>query len=49
VNLDVTKSQWQQFFFEPRFTPSLLQQQYVDAGLHGTKSGGGFRSTSGTE
>jgi 3-hydroxybutyryl-CoA dehydrogenase len=49
VNLDVTKSQWQQFFFEPRFTPSLLQQQYVDAGLHGAKSGGGFRSTSGTE
>lgn len=42
VNLDVTKSQWEQFFHEPRFTPSLLQQQYVDAGLHGKKSGGGF-------
>ncbi|MBU3699821.1 MAG: 3-hydroxybutyryl-CoA dehydrogenase [Candidatus Kapabacteria bacterium] len=42
VNLDVTKSQWAQFFNEPRFTPSLLQQQYVDAGLHGKKSGGGF-------
>ena len=42
VNLDVTKSQWAQFFHEPRFTPSLLQQQYVDAGLHGKKSGGGF-------
>ena len=42
VNLDVTKSQWAQFFQEPRFTPSLLQQQYVDAGLHGKKSGGGF-------
>jgi 3-hydroxybutyryl-CoA dehydrogenase len=42
VNLDVTKSQWSQFFNEPRFTPSLLQQQYVDAGLHGKKSGGGF-------
>jgi 3-hydroxybutyryl-CoA dehydrogenase len=42
VNLDVTKSQWEQFFYEPRFTPSLLQQQYVDAGLHGKKSGGGF-------
>ncbi len=42
VNLDVTKSQWSQFFHEPRFTPSLLQQQYVDAGLHGKKSGGGF-------
>lgn len=42
VNLDVTKSQWQQFFLEPRFTPSLLQQQMVDAGLHGRKSGRGF-------
>lgn len=42
VNLDVTKSQWQQYFLEPRFTPSLLQQQMVDAGLHGRKSGRGF-------
>lgn len=42
VNLDVTKSQWEQFFYEPRFTPSVMQQQYVDAGLHGNKSGGGF-------
>lgn len=42
VNLEVTKSQWEQFFYEPRFTPSLLQQQYVDAGLHGKKSNGGF-------
>ncbi len=42
VNLDVTKSQWNQFFQEPRFTPSLLQQQVVDAGLHGKKSGHGF-------
>lgn len=42
VNLDVTKSQWQQFFQEPRFTPSLMQQQAVDAGLHGKKSGRGF-------
>jgi 3-hydroxybutyryl-CoA dehydrogenase len=42
VNLDVTKSQWQQFFLEPRFTPSLMQQQMVDAGLHGRKSGRGF-------
>lgn len=42
VNLDVTTSQWQQFFQEPRFTPSLLQRQYVEAGLHGRKSGSGF-------
>ena len=44
VNLDVTKSQWEQFFHEPRFTPSLLQQQYVDAGLFGKKSGDGFHT-----
>lgn len=42
VNLDVTKSMYGQYFNEPRFTPSLMQQQYVDAGLHGKKSGAGF-------
>jgi len=42
VNLDVTTSQWQQFYNEPRFTPSLLQRQFVEAGKHGRKSGSGF-------
>ena len=42
TNLDVTKSQWEQFFLEPRFAPSMLQQQTVDAGNHGKKSGRGF-------
>ncbi|MBI2793382.1 MAG: 3-hydroxybutyryl-CoA dehydrogenase [Ignavibacteria bacterium] len=42
TNLDVTKSQWQQFFNEPRFQPSVLQQHYVDSGLLGKKSDGGF-------
>lgn len=42
VNLDVTKSMWGQYFHEPRFTPSLLQQQTVDGGMHGRKSGRGF-------
>lgn len=49
VNLDVTKSQWQQFFLEPRFTPSLLQQQTVDAGLYGRKTGRGFYDHSSPE
>jgi 3-hydroxybutyryl-CoA dehydrogenase len=49
VNLDVTKSQWQQFFQEPRFTPSLMQQQAVDAGLHGKKTGRGFYDYSATD
>lgn len=42
TNLDVTKSQWEQFFLEPRFQPSMLQQQHVDAGLFGKKTGRGF-------
>lgn len=42
VNLDVTTSQWQQFYLEPRFTPSLMQRQAVDAGHHGRKTKRGF-------
>ncbi len=36
TNLDVTTSQWQQFYLEPRFQPSLLQKQMVDAGQNFT-------------
>jgi 3-hydroxybutyryl-CoA dehydrogenase len=42
VNYAVTLSVWEQYFYEPRFTPVLLQKQYVDAGLHGRKTGEGF-------
>lgn len=42
VNLSVTKSMYEQYFYEPRFQPSGLQQYYVDAGLHGRKTGKGF-------
>lgn len=42
VNLDVTTSMWGQFFYEPRFTPSVLQQQTVNGGMHGRKTGRGF-------
>ena len=42
VNLDVTKSMYAGYFNEPRFNPSLLQQQYIDAGLHGRKTKKGF-------
>lgn len=42
TNLEVTKSIWTQYFYEPRFQPSLMQQQYVDAGLYGRKTGEGF-------
>lgn len=49
VNLDVTKSIYAQYFNEPRFQPSTMQQQYVDAGLHGKKTGRGFYDYSQTE
>jgi 3-hydroxybutyryl-CoA dehydrogenase len=42
VNLEVTRSIYEQHFYEPRFAPSVLQQQYVDAGLLGRKTGRGF-------
>ena len=42
VNFAVTHSVWRAFFHDPRFGPSLLQQERVDAGLLGRKSGRGF-------
>jgi 3-hydroxybutyryl-CoA dehydrogenase len=42
VNLAVTRSLYEAFFDEPRFRPSFLQQEMVDAGLLGRKSGHGF-------
>ncbi|MCS6965278.1 MAG: 3-hydroxyacyl-CoA dehydrogenase NAD-binding domain-containing protein [Candidatus Kapabacteria bacterium] len=44
VNLEVTRSIYEQHFHEPRFAPSPLQQQYVDAGLLGCKVKRGFYS-----
>lgn len=42
TNLQVTKSMWEQYFYEPRFAPSLMQEQYVQAGMWGRKTGEGF-------
>jgi 3-hydroxybutyryl-CoA dehydrogenase len=42
TNLSVTKSMYHAFFEEPRFRPSRIQQQKVDAGFFGRKSGKGF-------
>ena len=42
VNFAVTKSVWRGFFHDQRFQPSLLQQDLVDAGRLGRKSGRGF-------
>ncbi len=42
VNFAVTRSVWNAFFNDPRFSPSLIQQELVDAGFYGRKSGRGF-------
>jgi 3-hydroxybutyryl-CoA dehydrogenase len=42
VNYAVTRSVFDAFYGDPRFTPSLLQLELVDAGFLGRKSGRGF-------
>ena len=42
VNFAVTQSVFQAYFNDPRFTPSLLQQELVNAGFLGRKSGRSF-------
>lgn len=42
INFAVTRSVYQAFFNDPRYQPSLLQQELVDAGWLGRKSGRGF-------
>lgn len=42
VNFAVTQSVWKAFYHDPRFLPSLIQQELVEAGFIGRKSGRGF-------
>lgn len=42
VNFAVTQSVWRAFFNDPRFQPSLIQQELVEAGFLGKKTGRGF-------
>ena len=42
VNFAVTRSVYQAFFDDPRYKPSLVQKDLVDAGWLGRKSGRGF-------
>src|SRR5262249_6699059 len=38
----VTRSVWEAFFHDPRYAPSLLQQEMVASGRHGRKSKRGW-------
>lgn len=49
INLAVTQSVYRAFFDEPRFRPSIVQQELVDAGRLGRKTGRGFYSYPGKE
>lgn len=42
TNFAVTKSMFESFHFDPKFRPSWIQQQKVEAGHHGRKTGKGF-------
>ncbi len=42
VNFAVTRSVWNAYFNDPRYLPSLIQQELVDAGYLGKKTGRGY-------
>lgn len=42
INYKVTESVWEQFFYDPRFKPSLTQKRLYEAGWYGRKSGRGY-------
>jgi 3-hydroxybutyryl-CoA dehydrogenase len=42
TNFNVTSSMFESFHYDSKFRPSRIQQQKVDAGHHGKKSGQGF-------
>lgn len=42
VNYTVTETVWKEFYFDPRFKPSISQKRLVEAGFYGKKTGQGF-------
>ncbi|KNB63098.1 3-hydroxyacyl-CoA dehydrogenase NAD-binding domain-containing protein [Chryseobacterium sp. Hurlbut01] len=42
VNFSVTKTVYNEYFYDPKYKPSLFQQRMSEAKLHGRKTGKGF-------
>lgn len=42
INYKVTETVWSQFYYDPRYKPSLTQKRMVEAGRLGKKSGRGY-------
>jgi 3-hydroxybutyryl-CoA dehydrogenase len=42
VNFSVTKTVYNEYFYDPKYKPFLLQQRMSEAKLHGRKTGKGF-------
>ena len=49
INFKVTETVWEQFFFDPRYRPSITQKRLFEAGLFGRKSGRGYYRYDATE
>ncbi len=48
INLAVSQTVFKSMYFDPRYKPSLIQQEMVSANLLGKKTGQGFYSYNGT-
>ena len=49
INLSVSESLFERYYYQPRFRPSYLQRSMVESGTLGRKSGQGFYDYAGEE